>query len=461
MATANSTVFGAEIAPELVDLAQRIVAEAGRRGASSAECVIRQGRELSVAVRRGETESIKQAEGKSLGIRVFRGQQAGVTYSSDLGWEAAMGMLDSALAIAAHASPDPFAGLPRPDEQGSLPGDLALYSPAAAQVTPQQALEWALRGERAALDSDPRLTNSDGASVDAGEGTKILANSNGFAGAVRRSSCSLSVVPIATQDGGMQRDYWYTLARDPDGMDSPESVGRIAAQRTLRRLGARKVATARVPVVFDPQAARSLLGHLLEAVSGEAIYREASFLAGKLGQQVSAPGFALVDDGTLPGRFGTAPFDGEGVATRRTPVIEDGRLQSYLLNCYAARKLSLATTGNASRALAGAPGVSCHNLMLAPGADSPEQIIAGVRQGLYVTEFIGFGVNAVTGDYSRGASGLWIEDGQLAFPVEEITVAGNLRDMFRQVVAIGNDPDLRGAINAPTLLIEGLTVAGR
>ncbi|MGN6593004.1 MAG: TldD/PmbA family protein [Terriglobales bacterium] len=446
---------------ELMDLAARLVAEAGRRGATAAECVIRHGRELSVAVRLGETESIKQAEGKALGLRVFRGQQAGVTHSSDLGWPAVSAMLDAALQIAATASPDPAAGLPRPEELGQLTADLALYDPAAAEVTTAQALEWARRGEQAALDCDPRLTNSDGGSFEAGESTKILANSHGFCAAVRRSSCSLSVVPIASHEGAMQRDYWYSVARGPEGLETPEAVGRKAAQRTLRRLGARKVATQRVPVVFEPQAARSLLGHILEAVSGESVYREASFLAGKLGEAVAVPELNLVDDGTLPGRLGSSPFDGEGVPTRRTPLIAAGRLESYLLNCYAARKLSLASTGNASRGLAGAPGVSCHNLTLLPGTCTPEDIIAAVPNGLYVTEFIGFGVNAVTGDYSRGATGLWIENGQLAYPVEEITVAGNLKDMLRQITALASDLEIRGAVNAPTLLIEGLTVGGR
>ncbi|HEY8056845.1 MAG TPA: metallopeptidase TldD-related protein [Terriglobales bacterium] len=445
---------------ELTELAARIVAEAGRRGATAAECVIRHGRELSVTVRLRETESIKQAEGKALGLRVFRGQQAGVTHSSDLAWPAVSTMLDAALTIAATASPDPAAGLPRAEELGQLAGDLDLYDPAAAAVTTEQALEWARRGEQAALATDSRLTNSDGGSCDAGESTKILVNSLGFQGCVRRSSCSLSVVPIASHEGAMQRDYWYSVARGPEGLESPEAIGRKAAQRTLRRLGARKVATQRVPVVFEPQAARSLLGHILEAVSGESVYREASFLAGKLGQEVAASGMTLVDDGTLRGRLGSSPFDGEGLPTRRTTVIAGGRLESYLLNCYSARKLSLASTGNASRGLAAAPGVGCHNFTLLPGAITPEDIIAGVPNGLYVTEFIGFGVNAVTGDYSRGATGLWIENGQLAYPVEEITVAGNLKDMLRQVTAIGNDLEIRGAVNAPTLLIEGLTIAG-
>jgi PmbA protein len=442
------------------DLARRIVAEAVRRGATAAECVLREGREVSVTVRLGQVEQVKQAEGKSLGVRVFRGQQAGVTYSSDWSWPAVEGMVAAALAIAENASPDPHAGLPEADELGVVAGDLGIYAPEAAAVTPEEAIEWARRAERAALDVDPRLTNSDGGSVDAGESTKVLANSHGFLGRVRRSSCSLSVVPIASENGKMQRDYWYTVGRRPAELEEPEAVGRTAAERTLRRLGARKVATARVPVVFDPRTAGSLIGHLLEAVSGETVYREASFLAGHLGETVAAPNFNLVDDGTVPGGLGSAPFDGEGVPTRRTPVIAGGKLESYLLNCYAARKLGLRTTGNAARALAGAPGVSCGNLTLEPGTESPETIIAGLNNGLYVTGLIGFGVNLVTGDYSRGVSGFWIENGALAYPVEEITVAGNLKEMFRNVEAIGNDPDRRGAIQAPTLLIGGLTLAG-
>lgn len=444
----------------LLDLAQAVVAEAGRRGASAAECVVGEGRELSVNVRMGATESIKQADGNALGIRVFRGQRAGVTYSSDLSRDASLRMLDAALAIAEAASEDPFAGLPEPELLARAHPDLDLYSAAAAAVTPEQALDWALRAERAALDCDPRLSNSDGASFEAGEATKALANSHGFAGEVRRSSCSLSVVPIAMEHSLRQRDFWYTLGREPGLLEAPEQVGRTAAGRALRRLGARKVPTARVPVVFDPETARSLLGHVLEAVSGESVYREASFLAGQLGQVVASPCFTLVDDGLRPGGFGSSPFDAEGVPTRRTAVITQGRLDSYLLNTYTARKLSLATTGNAARALAGAPGVGCGNLTLLPGTVAPEAILRALPRGLLVTELIGFGVNAVTGDYSRGACGLWIENGELAYPVEEITIAGNLRDMLKNITAIGNDLPNRGAVNAPTVLIEGMTVAG-
>ncbi|MGH9414285.1 MAG: TldD/PmbA family protein [Terriglobales bacterium] len=443
------------------ELAERVIAEASRRGATAAECVIRYGRELSVSVRMDEVESIKQAEGKALGIRVFKGQQAGVTHSSDLAWPAVSAMLDAALAIAEASSPDPAAGLPRPQDLGQLAADLQLYDPTVLEVSADQALDLARRAERAALACDPRLTNCNGASFDAGEGTKILANSLGFLGEVRRSSCSLSVAPIAEHKGAKQRDYWYTVSRGPSGLEAPEQVGRIAAERTLRRLGARRAATGRYPVVFEPQTARTLLGHIFDAASGESIYREASFLTGALGREVAAPLFTLVDDGSLPGALGSSPFDAEGVPTRRTVIVGDGRLQSYLLNTYAARKLSLATTGNAARGLAAAPGVSCGNLTLLPGASTPEDIIAAVPQGLYVTELIGFGVNTVTGDYSRGASGLWIENGQLAYPVEEITIAGNLKDILRNITAIGNDLEIRGAVNAPTLRVDGLTVAGR
>lgn len=446
--------------PAMLELADRILTEARRRGATAAECVLSEGRELSVGVRLGQTETLKQAESKALGIRVFKHQQAGVTYSSDWNWPAVERMLDAALEIATHASPDPAAGLPELADLGRRPEDLQLYSPACAALTTEQALDWALRAESTALAADPRLSNSDGAGFDAAEGGKLLANSLGFRGYVRKSSCSGSVVPIAIANERRQRDFWYTVARDPARLETPEAVGRRAAERTLRRLGARKIPTTRVPVVFDPRTAASLLGHLADAVSGESIYREASFLCGKLGAAVAAARVTIVDDAILPGALGSSPFDAEGVATRRTAVIENGRLASYLLNSYAARKLGLRTTGNAARALAGTPGVGCGNLELTPGPHSEAEIIAAVPRGLYVTELLGFGVNAVTGDYSRGASGLWIENGALAYPVEEITIAGNLLAMFGQIQMIGSNLERRGAISSPTILLDGLTVAG-
>lgn len=445
----------------LADLAQRILAAARQRGASAAECVLREGSELNTTVRLGEIENLKEAGGRGLGIRVFLGQRSASTFTSDFSWPAVERMLDSALAIARVASEDPAAGLPEPGELGRADGDLGIYSPEIQQVGADQAVDLARRCEQAALAADPRLSNSEGGSFEASSSRKVFANSLGFLGEYRRSSCSLAAVPIAAEDGHMQRDYWYSLAHAPSGLDAPEEIGRIAAQRALRRLGARKVPTARVPVVLDPMVARSLLDHVFQAVNGESIYRGTSFLAGQLGQSVAHPGVTIVDDGLRIGGFGSAPFDGEGVRRRRTVVVCNGILESYLLNSYTARKLGLKTTGNAARGLAGNPGVGFGNLYLEPGPASPETIIAGVRQGLFVTEFIGMGVNLITGDYSRGATGLWIENGELAYPVEEITVAGNLKDMLRNLVAIGNDLAFRGATASPTVLLEGLTVAGR
>jgi PmbA protein len=268
-------------------------------------------------------------------------------------------------------------------------------------------------------------------------------------------------VPIAqAEDGGMQRDYWYSVARSLRKLESPEQVGKIAAERTLRRLGARKVKTAKVPVVFDPMVARSILDHIFEGVNGDSVYRGASFLAGKLGEKIAGENVNVIDDGTMAGGFGTSPFDGEGVPARRTVVIEKGVLHSYLLNTYTARKLGLETTANASRGLAGTPGIGPGNYFLQPGTKTPQELIAAIPDGLYITEFLGHGVNLVTGDYSRGCSGLWISGGQLAYPVEEITVAGNLKEIFFNVSEIANDLEFRGAVACPTLRIDGLTVGG-
>ena len=309
--------------------------------------------------------------------------------------------------------------------------------------------------------ADPRITNSEGGSFDAATGHKVLVTSTGFAGTYRRSYCSVSAVPIAQeQGGGMQRDFWYSVSRTLSKLDTPEHVGKVAAQRTLRRLGARKVKTCKAPVIFDPQVARALLGEICDAVNGDSIYRGASFLAGKLNEKIAGANVNIVDDGTMPGGFGTAPFDGEGVRTRRTTVVEQGVLQSYLLNSYTARKLGMKTTGNASRGVTGNPGITSGNFFLQPGNRSPEEIVRDVPDGLYLTEFLGFGVNLVTGDFSRGASGLWIHQGELTHAVEEITVAGNLKEMLFNISEIGNDLEFRGSTACPTIRIDGLTIAG-
>jgi PmbA protein len=294
----------------------------------------------------------------------------------------------------------------------------------------------------------------------------VLANSRGFAGGYRSSYAGVSAAPLAVDvNGTMQRDGWWSSARRLKDLESPEAIGKEAARRTLRRLGARRVATQRVPIVFAPEVARSLVGSVFEAASGDSIWRSASFLAGRLGEQIAAPGLTIIDDNTmlLPsgmGGFGTSPFDGEGLPSLRTVVVENGVLRNYLLNTYTARKLGMKSTHNASRGLAGTPGIGCGNLYLKPGTLTPDQIIGDIPAGLYVTSLMGFGVNVVTGDYSRGATGLWIENGQLTHAVEEVTIAGNLAEMLRNVTAIGNDLEFRGAVASPTLRIDGMTIAG-
>ena len=402
-------------------------------GATAAECVIRDGTEFSAVVRLGEVETLKESGSKALGIRVFVGQRAASTWTSDLSPQSLQQMIDSALELAKVTTEDPFASIPEASQLGSIDGDLDLYYDDVNSLSAADRIDYARRAERAALDFDPRISNSEGGSFDVATGRKVLANSHGFLGEYQRSYCSVSAVPIARDEkGNMQRDYWYSVSRTMSKLESAESVGQTAAKRTLRRLGARKVKTTRVPVIFDPQVARSLLDHIFEAANGESIYRNASFLTGKLGEQIAGENITVIDDGTMPGGFGTSPFDSEGVPTRRTVVVENGVLKSYLLNTYAAKKLGLATTGNASRGLAGTPGIGSGNFFLEPGAKTPRQIIADVKDGLYVTEFLGFGVNLVTGDFSRGAGGLWIVNGELTYPVEEITVAGNLKEMLRQ-----------------------------
>jgi PmbA protein len=446
---------------DLKDIACDVVKRALTGGASAVEAVVRDGTEFSTVVRLGNVETLKESGSKAIGVRVFFGHRAASTYTSDFSAGALQRMVDSAVALAKVTSEDPHAGIASPEEYGSLEGDLGLYYDDVYSLSTADRIDYARRAESAAMSFDPRIRNSEGGSFDAATGHKVLVTSNGFAGEYRRSYCSVSAVPIAQEDGGvMQRDFWYSVSRTLSKLESPEHVGQVAAQRTLRRLGARKVKTCRVPVVFDPQVARALLGEICDAVNGDSIYRGASFLAGKLEEKIAGENVTVIDDGTMPGGFGSSPFDGEGVRSRRTTVIDRGVLKSYLLNLYTARKLGLKTTANASRGLAGNPGISPGNFFLQPGTRSPQEIIRDVRDGLYLTEFLGFGVNLVTGDFSRGASGLWIQNGELTYPVEEITVAGNLKDMLLNIAEIGTDLEFRGAVASPTIRIDGLTVAG-
>jgi len=446
---------------DLESLAADVVALAVKAGATDAETVVREGDEFSVNVRLGEVETLKDSGSRGLGLRVFLGTRSASASTSDLTADGIRQLVEGALALAKITEEDPFTGLPEAAEFGALPGDLHLFDEDVYSLDGKERIEWARRAEAAGLAADPRITNSDGGSFEASTGRKVLANSRGFVGGYRTSYAGVSAAPLAMDvNGTMQRDGWWSSARRLADLDTPESIGTEAARRTLRRLGARRVATQRVPIVFAPEVARSLIGSVFEAASGDSIWRSASFLAGKLGEQIAASTLTIIDDNAmlLPsgmGGFGSSPFDGEGLPSRRTVVLEAGVLQTYLLNTYSARKLGMKSTHNASRGLAGTPGIGCGNLYLEPGT-----LTADVPAGLYVTSLMGFGVNVVTGDYSRGATGLWIENGILTHAVEEVTIAGNLAEMLLNVTAIGNDLEFRGAVASPTLRIDGMTIAG-
>ena len=429
-------------------------------GATDAECTISEGNEFSAQVRLGEVETLKEAGSRGAGLRILMGRNTGSSYTSDLTPEGISQMVAAAMQLAAVTTEDPFAGLADESEYGSIPGDLRLYSADVERLETGVKIEMAKRAEKAALTFDPRITNSEGASFDSHLGHRVFANSRGFAGEYRSSHCSISAVPIAKQGEAMERDYWFHSARGFADLERPEDVGRIAAERTLRRLGAVKVATQRVPVIFEPRTARSILSNIFDAVEGRSIYRQSSFLAGKLGEQVAAANVTIVDDGTIPGLFGTSPFDDEGIPTRRTTVIEKGVLRNYLLNIYSARKLGMKTTGNAARGITGNAGVGPGNFYLEAGSRSPRELIQSVANGFYVTELIGSGVNIATGDYSQGAAGLWIENGELAFAVSEVTIASTLQQMLMGMEA-ANDLEFRGSTASPTVLIQEMTVGGR
>lgn len=445
----------------LLELAHDVVRKALDRGASDAEVTVAEGSEFSTSVRMREVETIKEAGSRAIGVRVLKGRNPGSSYTSDFSAEAIDKMVETALSLAAVTSADPHAGLPDPEELGRIDGDLRLHHDDVGALAAPEKIALARRAEAAALDFDSRIDNSDGAGFDTYLGRNVFVNSRGFAGEYRTSSCSMSAMPIARLGDHMERDHWFDWKRSFAELDTPEAIGRIAAERTVRRLGATKVETQKVPIVFDPGTARSLLGSIFEAVSGDTIYRQASFLAGKLGEKIAADSLNVIDDGTIAGRIGTSPYDDEGVPTRRTVVIERGVLKSYLLNAYTARKLGLRTTGNAARGITGNAGIGHGNFFVEPGALPPDELIRGIANGFYVTELMGFGVNLVTGDWSHGASGIWIRGGELAFPVNEVTIAGNLSQMLLGIEWIGSDLNFRGSTASPTLCVREMTVAGK
>lgn len=450
-----------------LDIAQDLLAKAGRKGASAGDVVIVEGKSSNVLVRMGTVDKLSNAHEKRLGLRLFFGKRAAVTSTADFSRASLKDLVSITCALAQATSEDPYAGLPGKEGsegRGASSEDLDLWDPDVTNLPMESKIEMAQKAEAAALAEDRQITNSEGGDLAAYGRQVTYANTDGFLGEYATSTISVSVSPIAkdpaSQDEPMQRDYWHSTKRKLSQLEPLESIGREAARRAVRRLGARKIPTCSCPVVFDPETAGELLGSLSAAVSGYSIYKRASYLHGKLGKPVAGKEVTVVDDGTLPSALGSRPFDGEGLPTRKTVVIHQGVLESYLLDSYSARKLRLTPTGNAARSIGDLPVVSPTNFYMAPGPYTPFEIIRSVKRGLYLIELIGFGVNLVTGDYSRGVVGIWIENGELTYAVQGVTIAGNLKEMLMQIEMVGNDLKLRGTIAAPTLRVAQMMIAG-
>ena len=418
-------------------------------GATQAEAGLSVSQGLSVATRMGSVETIEHQQDNGLGISVYIGNHKGSASTSNLDPEAIRKTVEAACNIARYTSEDPCTGLADAELMATEFHDLDLYHP--WDIQPQEVIDLALECENTALEYDARIVNSEGASVDLSAGLSVYGNSHGFLQSEHKTRHGISCAVVAESNGNMQRDYWYDVSRHPDRLASARSIGEKAAQRTLRRLDASKPATQQAAVLFAPELARGIIASFTSAISGSAQYRKASFLLNSVGEQVFPDFVQLREQPFLPQAMGSANYDSEGVATREASLVSDGVIQSYLLDSYAARKLGLRSTGHAS-------GV--HNLTLDSTGKSFDDCLAEMHSGLFVTELMGHGVNTVTGDYSRGAAGFWVENGKLDHAVEEITIASNLRDMFKGIVAIGNDIDYRGGIRCGSILIDRMTVAG-
>ena len=433
----------------LTDLVEQILGEAKRQGADQAEVSVSADSGLSVNVRKGELEQLEFNADRGFGITLYLGQRKGSASTSDSSADAIRDTVAAAKNIARFTEEDDCNGLADPALHPSALPDLDLFHPWA--LTPDQAQAMAIDCESAGTAMDARIVNSDGASVYTNQSLRIYGNSQGFLGAYAGTRHGVSCVLIGADDAGMQRDYWYTTGRDAEDLEDAASVGRKAGERAVARLSPRSAPTGTFPVLFSANQAAGLFGHLIGALSGGALYRRASFLLDSMGEQVLPTWLSLTERPHLPKGLGSANFDGDGVATRNKSFVDQGKVASYVLGTYSARKLGLTSTGNAG-------GV--YNL----DVDAPQtpyaDLLKQIPQGLLVTELMGQGVNGVTGDYSRGAAGFWIENGEIQYPVAEVTIAGNLKDMYEQLAAVGDDVDYRGNVRAPSVLIEAMTVAG-
>ena len=441
--------IGPQALPELQQQVESILAEAARQGASACEVAVSIGQGLSTTVRQREVETVEFNRDQGFGITLYVGQRKGSASTSATGLDAVRETVAAALAIARHASEDECAGLADAALMARELPELDLYHPWA--ISPEQAVEQALACEAAAFATDPRIRNADGTSLNTHQGCRVYGNSHGFIGGYASTRHSLSCVMIAEGEGQMQRDYWYDVNRQGELLADAAGIGQRAAQRAVSRLGARPVPTCEVPVLFAAELAGGLFSHLLAAISGGNLYRHSSFLEGALGQRLFPEWLSLDERPHLPRALGSAAFDGDGLATYAKPFVDKGELVSYVLGTYSGRKLGLPSTANSG-------GV--HNLFVTHGDEDQQALIRRMGRGLLVTELMGQGLNLVTGDYSRGAAGFWIENGEIQFPVQEVTIAGNLRDMFAQIVAVGSDLERRGNICTGSVLIERMTVAG-
>jgi PmbA protein len=435
---------------DLESIIERALDEARSRGATQAEAAVSQDRGLSVGVRLGEVETLEHQRDRSMGITVYFGQRKGSASTADFSLDAVRATVAKACSIARFTAEDACSGLADAALMARSQPNLDLDHP--WNVSAESAIEIAKSAESAALKFDPRINNSEGASVSTHQGLHVYGNTHGFVGGYPTTSHSLSCVVLAGSGEGMQRDYWYSTSRDWHDLQDPEAIGRESARRTIARLEPRKLSTRRAPVLFAPEMARGLIGHFSAAIRGSSQYRQSSFLLNAVGQQVFPPGFSIAERPHIAKAMGSAPFDEEGVATRDRELVADGVLTGYILSSYSARRLGLTTTGNAGGA---------HNLVVAPNvAGGLPAMLARLGTGLFVTELMGQGVNAVTGDYSRGAAGFWVQGGAIQYPVAEITIAGNLRDMLTGIAAVGDDVDARGGVRTGSILLGEMTIAG-
>ncbi len=433
----------------LIPIAEFVIQEGKRLGATECDVRISSSNSVDTGVRLGEVETLEGAQSRSLQFEAYVGKKSASTSTSDLRRPALTELVRNTIAMATASEEDPFAGLPEARYLAKKIPDLGLTDDAIAKITTEKKIQMALAAESAARGYDERITNSRGASFTDWSGTTVFANSHGFVGSYSSTHCSISAAVVASQDDQMQVGGWSSGALSFNKLESPEQVGITAAKRALRMLGAKKVKSQVVPVVFDPLMAAQLLAQFVGATAGSHVYRNSSFLAGKIDQMVASEAVTIIDDPLMIGGLGSRPYDGEGMPAVKRTLVENGKLNTYLLSSYSARKLS--TTPNSG---------STGNLYFAPGKLSPEEIIASVPNGLYLTSVSGPGFNVVTGDYSRGASGLWIENGELTFPVEGITIAGNMLEMFKRIDAVGKDLIFRSSTVSPTIKIASMMVAG-